>query len=66
MNKQEIQNIIEAACETADSIVGARAWKTPEDAKIMHDVIFLEMLAKHLQGLTIAELLEILTEEKEL
>ncbi|AXF06335.1 hypothetical protein CUJ88_44320 (plasmid) [Paraburkholderia hospita] len=63
MHKQDIQNIVEAACETADSIVGARAWKTAEDASAMHDVIFWDMVARQLPDMTIADLLTILKKE---
>ncbi|MCO4883397.1 hypothetical protein, partial [Paraburkholderia caribensis] len=63
MHKQDIQDIVDAAYETADSIVGARAWKTAEDASAMHDVIFWEMLARQLPGMTVADLLAILKEE---
>ncbi|NPT56840.1 hypothetical protein [Paraburkholderia elongata] len=57
MHKQDIQTIVSAARETADSIVGAREWKTAEDANAMHDVIFWDMLAKRLPNTNIADLL---------
>ncbi|MGF6812852.1 hypothetical protein OKW30_008069 [Paraburkholderia sp. Clong3] len=63
MRKEDIRTIVEAACETADSIVGARAWKTEEDASAMHDVIFWDMLTKQLPGYTVAEVLAIFEEE---
>jgi hypothetical protein len=59
MRKQDIQNIISAALETADSIVGAREWRTAEDASAMHDVIFWDLLAKRLPDANIADLLSI-------
>jgi len=59
MRKQDIQNIVSAARETADSIVGAREWKTAEDASAMHDVIFWDLLAKRLPDTNIADLLSI-------
>jgi hypothetical protein len=55
MHKQDIQTIVNAACETADSIVGARTWKTVEDASAMHDLIFWDMLAKYLPDMCIAD-----------
>ncbi|WP_244323289.1 hypothetical protein [Paraburkholderia dipogonis] len=60
MHKQDIQKIVSAAHETADSIVGARAWKTAEDASAMHDVIFWDMVAKRLPNTNIADLLYML------
>ncbi|SFU25675.1 hypothetical protein [Paraburkholderia aspalathi] len=57
MHKQDIQTIVSAARETADSIVGARAWKTAEDANAMHEVIFWDMLAKRLPNTSMADLL---------
>jgi hypothetical protein len=57
MHKQDIQTIVSAARETADSIVGAREWKTTEDASAMRDVIFWDMLAKRLPNTNIADLL---------
>ncbi|MGA9916373.1 hypothetical protein [Paraburkholderia sp.] len=60
MHKQDIQKIVDAASETADTIVGARQWRTAEDASAMHDVIFWDMLAKQLPNISIAELLSIL------
>lgn len=63
MRKEDIRNIVEAAAETADSIVGARSWQTEEDASAMHDLIFWEMLAKQLPGISVADLLAILKEE---
>lgn len=59
MRKQDIQNIISAALETADSIVGAREWRTAEDASPMHDVMFWDLLAKRLPDANIADLLSI-------
>ncbi|MFM0281996.1 hypothetical protein P0D75_28695 [Paraburkholderia sediminicola] len=60
MHKQDIQKIVDAASETADTIVGARQWRTAEDASAMHDVIFWDMIAKQLPNISIAELLSIL------
>jgi hypothetical protein len=60
MHKQDIQKIVDAASETADTIVGARQWRTAEDASAMHDVIFWDMLAKQLPSMSITELLSIL------
>jgi phosphoribosyl-ATP pyrophosphohydrolase len=60
MHKQDIQKIVDAASETADTIVGARQWRTAEVASAMHDVIFWDMLAKQLPNISIAELLSIL------
>lgn len=57
MHKQDIQTIVSAARETADSIVGAREWKTAEDASAMRDVIFWDMLAKRLPNTNIVDLL---------
>jgi len=57
MHKQDIQTIASAARETADSIVGAREWKTAEDASAMRDVIFWDMVAKRLPDTNLAELL---------
>ncbi|WP_040123858.1 hypothetical protein [Paraburkholderia xenovorans] len=57
MHKQDIQTVVSAARETADSIVGARVWKTAEDANAMHDVIFWDMVAKRLPDTSIADLL---------
>lgn len=57
MHKQDIQTIVSAARETADSIVGAREWKSAEDASAMHDVIFWDMVAKRLPDTNIADLL---------
>ncbi|EIF35651.1 hypothetical protein BCh11DRAFT_03477 [Burkholderia sp. Ch1-1] len=57
MHTQDIQTIVSAARETADAIVGARQWKTAEDASAMHDVIFWDMLAKRLPDANIADLL---------
>ncbi|MEM5453857.1 MULTISPECIES: hypothetical protein [Paraburkholderia] len=60
MHKQHIKTIVDAASETADSIVGARQWRTAEDASAMHDVIFWDMIAKQLPNVSIADLLSIL------
>jgi hypothetical protein len=60
MHKQYIQTIVEAACETADTIVGAREWDTAEDASAMHDLIFWDMIAKQLPDISVADLLAIL------
>lgn len=60
MHKQDIKTIVDAANETADTIVGARQWKTAEDASAMHDVIFWDMIAKQLPNMSIADLLSIL------
>ncbi|CAE6820590.1 hypothetical protein PQR37_20940 [Paraburkholderia nemoris] len=60
MHKQDIKTIVDAASETADSIVGARQWRTAEDASAMHDAIFWDMIAKQLPNMSIADLLSIL------
>lgn len=60
MHKQDIKTIVDAANETADTIVGARQWKTAEDASAMHDVIFWDMIAKQLPNMSIADLLSLL------
>jgi hypothetical protein len=60
MHKQDIKTIVDAASETADTIVGARRWRTAEEASAMHDVIFWDMIAKQLPDVSIAELLSIL------
>lgn len=60
MHKQDIQTIVEAASETADTIVGARQWRTAEEASAMHDVIFWDMVARRLPNVSVAELLSIL------
>lgn len=60
MHKQDIKTIVDAASETADTIVGARRWRTAEEASAMHDVIFWDMIAKQLPDISIAELLSIL------
>lgn len=60
MRIEEIQTIINAAFETADSIVGAREWTTAEDASAMHDIIFWDMLSKQLPDISVADLLSIL------
>ena len=57
MEKKDIQTIVDAASETADTIVSAREWKTAEDARAMHDVIFWDIIAKQLPRISIAELL---------
>jgi hypothetical protein len=57
MHKQDIQTIVSAARETADSIVGAREWRTAEDATAMRAVIFWDMLVKRLPETNIADLL---------
>ncbi|PMS29910.1 hypothetical protein C0Z16_15775 [Paraburkholderia rhynchosiae] len=59
MHKQHIQTIVAAACETADAIVGARAWNSAEDACAMHEIIFWDMIARHLPDVSIAELLAV-------
>ncbi|GAB7522257.1 hypothetical protein [Paraburkholderia sp. 2C] len=56
MHRQDIQRIVDAAHETADAIVGARAWKTAEDASDMRDVIFWDLLAKQLPEMTVAQI----------
>ncbi|RDK00791.1 hypothetical protein [Paraburkholderia lacunae] len=56
MHKQDIQSIVDAARETADTIVGALEWNTAEDASAMHDVIFWDMIAKRLPNMSIADL----------
>jgi hypothetical protein len=60
MHNQYIQSVVEAARETADSIVGSRVWATIEDADAMHDVIFWDMIAKRLPDVTIAAVLSFL------
>ncbi|MFM0591933.1 hypothetical protein [Paraburkholderia dilworthii] len=60
MHKQDIQTIVDAASETADTIVGARQWRTAEEASAMHDVIFWDMVAKRLPNVSVTELLSIL------
>ncbi|CAB3693984.1 hypothetical protein LMG24238_03264 [Paraburkholderia sediminicola] len=60
MHKQDIKTIVDAASETADSIVGARQWTTAEDASAMHDVIFWDVISKQLPNMSIADLLSIL------
>ncbi|REG50558.1 hypothetical protein B0G80_6999 [Paraburkholderia sp. BL6669N2] len=60
MRIEEIQTIVSAASETADSIVGAREWTTAEDASAMRDLIFWDMLAKRLPDISVADLLAIL------
>ncbi|WP_260463882.1 hypothetical protein [Burkholderia sp. Bp8963] len=60
MQKQVNQNIVDAARETADTIVGARAWTTAAEATAMHDIIFWDMLARHLPDAAIADLRTIL------
>jgi hypothetical protein len=60
MHIHEIRTIVSAARETADSIVGARAWNTVEDANAMRELIFWDMLAKQLPDISVAELLSIL------
>lgn len=57
MHKQYIQAIVDAACETADTIVGAREWNTIEDATAMHELIFWDMIARKLPDLSAPELL---------
>ncbi|MFM0211297.1 hypothetical protein PQQ96_28260 [Paraburkholderia sediminicola] len=60
MHRQDIQTIVNAACETADSIVGAREWDTAEDASAMHDLIFWDMIGKQLPDISAADVLSIL------
>jgi len=60
MQKNDIKTIVDAASETADTIVGARQWRTAEDARAMHDVIFWDMIAKQLPNVTVVDLLSIL------
>lgn len=60
MHRQDIKTIVDAANETANTIVGARQWRTAEDASAMHDVIFWDMIAKQLPNVSIADLLSIL------
>ena len=60
MHKQDIKTIVDAANETADTIVGARQWRTAEDASAMHDVIFWDMIARQLPDMSLADLLSIL------
>jgi len=60
MQREDIQNIVSAARETADSVVGAREWKTAEDASAMRDLIFWDMVAKRLPNTDLAELLLVL------
>ena len=56
MHQQDIQSIVDAAHETADAIIGAREWKTAEDASDMRDVIFWDLLAKQLPQMTVAQI----------
>ena len=60
MHKQDIKSIVDAAKETADTLVGARQWRTAEDASAMHDLIFWDMVAKKLPNISMAELLSVL------
>ncbi|MFM0362158.1 hypothetical protein [Paraburkholderia sediminicola] len=60
MHKQDIKPIVDAAKETADTLVGARQWRTAEDASAMHDLIFWDMVAKQLPNISMAELLSVL------
>ncbi|NML99003.1 hypothetical protein HHL24_13725 [Paraburkholderia sp. RP-4-7] len=60
MHRQDIQTIVNAACETADSIVGAREWDMAEDASAMHDLIFWDMIGKKLPDISVADVLSIL------
>jgi phosphoribosyl-ATP pyrophosphohydrolase len=56
MHQHDILSIVDAAHETADAIVGAREWRTPEDASDMRDVIFWDLLAKQLPDMTVAQI----------
>jgi hypothetical protein len=56
MHQQDIQRIVDAARETADAIVGAREWRTAEDASDMRDVLFWDLLAKQLPQMTVAQI----------
>lgn len=60
MHIEDLKQIVEAASETADTLVGARAWKSAEDARAMHDAIFWDMIARRLPDVSVAELLSIL------
>ena len=60
MRKQYIQAIVDAACETADTIVGARQGNTDADARAMHELIFWDMIARKLPNVSVAELLAML------
>jgi hypothetical protein len=40
LGKENIRTIVDAACETTGSNVGARSRKSEEDANAMNDVIF--------------------------
>lgn len=60
MHRHDIQTIVNAACETADSIVGAREWDKADDARAMHDLIFWDMLGKQLPDINAADVLAIL------
>jgi hypothetical protein len=60
MHKQDIQIVVEGARETADAIVGAREWRTVEDAGDMRDVIFWDLLSKQLPDMTVAEIMSTL------
>ncbi|MFL9989973.1 hypothetical protein PQR34_12725 [Paraburkholderia sediminicola] len=60
MHRQDILTIVNAARETADSIVGAREWDMAEDASAMHDLIFWDMIGKQLPDVSVAEVLSIL------
>jgi hypothetical protein len=57
MHKEDIKTIVDAASETADSIVGARHWKTAEEARAMHDAIFWDMIVKQLPNVSVTDLL---------
>jgi hypothetical protein len=46
MQNLDIKPIVDAARETANSIVGARQWRSLEDALAIRDVIFWDMLHK--------------------
>jgi hypothetical protein len=48
MQNLDIKPIVDAARETANSIVGARQWHSLEDAEAIRDVIFWDMLNKRL------------------
>ncbi|RKR31660.1 hypothetical protein [Paraburkholderia sp. BL17N1] len=58
MQKQAIHTIDNSACETADSIFGARERNMAEDANAMHDLIFWDMLGEQ-SGICTADVLSI-------
>jgi hypothetical protein len=57
MHRQDIKTIVDAARETADTIVGALQWRTAEDACALRETIFWDMIAKKLPDISIDDLL---------